>query len=202
MPSAPLGAGDFRSWLACREMVARRRAAGGGRTPSYSFAELARLLGVSERTARATAGRLAAAGLLDWSASAIALPDPPAGAVGPPVDCIGGGRGSVAIPRRVLRLLAGGARPSLIAATLGVLLRCLSRRKGGFDGRGRVKSSWVARAFGVDGRRVKAARAELVAIGWIEPEASGQRAMNRWGRPYRVALGWGGPGAGAGGRGG
>ena len=88
----------------------------------------------------------------------------------------------------------GGGRPALIAAAIGVLLRCLSRRKGGFDGRGRVKASWIAKAFGVDARAVKAARKELVALGWIAPVPSGQLAENRWGRAYRIDLAWAAPG--------
>ena len=39
-------------------------------------------------------------------------------------------------------------------------------------------------------RQVKAARRELVALGWIAPEPSDQWAMNRWGRAYRIDLGW------------
>ena len=74
-------------------------------------------------------------------------------------DTIGRGRGSLAIPRRILRFLAHGARPAMIATALGILLRCLSRRRAGFDGRGRVKAAWIARVFGVDPRRVKRPRA-------------------------------------------
>jgi hypothetical protein len=73
---------------------------------------------------------------------------------------------------------------------LGILLRCLSRREGGFDGRGRVKASWIARVFGVDLGRVKLARVELVELGWIEPQPSDQWAMNRWGKAYRIDLAW------------
>jgi len=187
--SAPLGVGDFRAWLACREMKARRFALDDDRAPTYTAAELARLCGISDKRARASVNRLVDAGLLEWSDSAIGFPDHALEDEGL-VDSIGGGRGSVAIPRRMLRLLAGGARPALIATALGILLRCLSRRRAGFDGRGRVKASWIARAFGVDLRRVKAARAELVTLGWIDPEPSDQRAENRWGRAYRIDLGW------------
>jgi hypothetical protein len=154
----PLGIGDFRTWLACHELVARRCRIHEtrDRSPSYHVAELARLLDVTERRARASVR----------------------------------GQGSVAIPRRMLRFLAAGARPALIAAVFGLLLRCLSRRKGGFDGWGRVKASWIARVFGVDLRRVKAARRELVELGWIEPEPADQRSERRWGRPYRINLAW------------
>ena len=188
-----LGIGAFRAYLAAREMVARRRAIGEGRAPAYSAAELARLLGLTERRARALVRHLVAAGLVSWADDAIAFPDPPEVSEGEPLDAIGGGRGDLAIPRRMLRFLARGATAATIATALGVLLRCLSRRRQGFDGRGRVKASWIAGTFGVDLRRVKASRAGLVALGWIVPEPGDQWSANRWGRAFRVALDWRAP---------
>jgi hypothetical protein len=186
---APLGTGDFRAWLAAHEMVARRCVANRDRSPIYTFAELARLTGVGQRAARTSVRRLQVAGLIEWSDQAIAFPEPPF----PPVgldDTIGGGKGDVAIPRRMLKLLVDGARPALIAVALAIVLRCLSRRRGGFDGRGRVKASWVSATFGIDLSRVKIARAELVELGWIKPEPTDQWAMNRWGKAYTINLDW------------
>jgi hypothetical protein len=191
--SATLGIGDFRAWLACHEIVARRCAANRDRSPTYAIAELARLLGVSERSARASLRRLGAAGLIEWSPDSIRFPEPPTRPAGLD-NTIGGGKGSVAIPRRMLKFLVEGARVSLIAVALAVLLRCLSRRRGGWDGWGRVKASWIARAFDVDLGRVKLARAELVQLGWIAPESSEQWTMNRYGKAYRIDLGWNRPG--------
>jgi hypothetical protein len=198
----PLGIGDFRAWLACRELEARRcavEAAGPGVpfkgvpskvVPSYRVAELAKLLGVTEKRARASVRRLVEGGLIEWSDSAIGFPDPRVEQADDLDNTIGRGRGDLAIPRRMLRFLIAGARPALIATVLGLLFRCLSRRKAGFDGRGRVKASWIARVFAMDLRRIKAARRELVALGWIEPESSSQSAENRWGRAYRIDLAW------------
>jgi hypothetical protein len=191
--AAPLGIGEFRAWLACREIKARRCLAEEGRVQTYSCAELAKLLGIAEKRARASVKRLVAAGLLQWSEHAIGFPDPPDDFDPGLDDSIGRGRGSLAIPRRILRLLAAGARPALIATVLGFLLRCLSRRRGGFDGRGRVKSSWIARVFGVDLRRVKQARRQLIELGWIEPEPSGQTTENRHGRAFHIDLAWEAP---------
>jgi hypothetical protein len=165
-----------------------------GRTPSFTSAELARLLGVAERRACASVRRLGDDGLLIWSPTAIAFPGPPDGPDdGHLADTIGRGRGDLVVPRRLLRFLARGARPALIAAAIGLLLRCLSRRRGGFDGRGRAKASWIARTFDVDIRAIKAARRELIALGWIAHEPSTQAAENRWGRAYRIDLAWAGP---------
>ena len=198
----PLGLGDFRAWLACHELVARRGRIEGDRAPVYDHSELAKVLGVSPRRAKASVRRLVGSALLLWSDSAIGFPEPdPAPAepaVGAFADSIGSAKGDLAIPRRLLRFLVEGARPALLATALGALFRCLSRRKGGFDGWGRLKASWVARAFGVGLRAVKAARLELVEIGWLAPEASSQVAMNRHGRAYRIDLAWLRPGLGDG----
>ena len=191
----PLGPADFRAYLACREILGRRANAGQGRGPRFDHLELAGLLGVSPRAARASVGRLTRAGLIRWSADAIAFPGPPADgpAPSPAIDAIGGGLGKIAIPRRLLRYLAKGASPAVLATAISALFRCLSRRKAGFDGRGRFKASWVARAFGLDIRSVKAARRRLIDLGWLAPEVSGQLSENRWGRAYRIDLGWAPP---------
>jgi hypothetical protein len=186
----PLGVGDFRAWLAMREMVARRQAMPDGREAAYGLDELANLLSVTRKRAGASVRRLEAAGLIEWSDSAIVFYDQLLEDEELLEDTIGRGKGSVAIPRRILRYLVAGARPAIIATALGVLLRCLSRRKGGWDGRGRVKSSWIARTFGVSIPAVKIARRELAKLGWITPEPSDQRAENRWGRAFRIDLGW------------
>ena len=200
--SRPLGIGDFRTLLAAREMVARRscsrairhgavgRISSGGREAAYGIVELARLLGVTPKRAGASVRRLEVASLIEWSDSAIGFPDHLFGDEERVADTIGRGRGSVAIPRRMLRFMAGGSRPALIATALGVLLRCLSRRKDGWSGRGRVKAGWIARTFAISIRQAKAARAELVDLRWIEAEDSDQWTMNRWGRAYRIELGW------------
>jgi len=193
----PLGVADFRTWLACREMVARRCTCKDGRPPAYGFAELSRLTGVTEKRGRASVRRLVAAGLLTWSVGVIAFPETGSrsgsgmDAGGEALnDTIGGGKGSVAVPRRILRLMAGGARPALIATALAVLLRCLARGRGGFRSRGRLKASWIARVFDVDLRRVKQARKEWIDLGWIIPEQTDRWAENAWGRTFHIELAW------------
>lgn len=192
-----LGTGEFRAWLACIEMVERRGFARHGAQPAYGFDELAKLLGVTRPRARLLVRDLVAAGLLTWSQSAISFPPPPPlpdDLLGPFADTIGRGKGQLAIPRVLLRHLAGGATPARIAVALAALFRCLSCRGGLPDGRGRFKASWIATAFRVGRRQVVAARAGLVELGWLLPEGDNrQLAMNRWGRAYRINLCWKSP---------
>ena len=92
---------------------------------------------------------------------------------------------------RAPRFLARGAGLALIATALAMLLRCLSRRRATASTAGRLKASWVAEAFVLSLRQVKAARKGLIELGWIEPEDAGQWALNCWGclpdRPRLVA---------------
>jgi hypothetical protein len=189
-----IGIGEFRAWLACHEMVKRRGFAPEGTQPTYGFAELATLLGVTQPRARLLVHALVTAGLLTWSESAITFPDPPPlpdDLFGPFADTIGRGKGSIAVPRPLLRFLVKGACTARIAVSLAALFRCLSCRGGLPDGWGRLKSSWIARAFRVGQRQVVAARNELVELGWLIPEGDNrQHAMNRWGRAYRIDLRW------------
>ena len=186
------GVGEFRAWLACWEIQARRQ---GRPATSLRTSELARLLGVTPRTARSIATRLQRDGWLDPSGVLVLRTNDPA--VGHRfTDSIGKGQGSLIIPRRVLRYLAAGASRATIATVLGILLRCLSRHRNGFESRGRIKASWIALAFGLDLRRIKAARTELERLDWIQAEPGLQRIENRHGRAYRINLAWTPPGAG------
>lgn len=191
-----IGIGEFRAYLASIEMVKRRTFARDGAQPAYGFAEMARLLGVTQPRACLLVQNLVAAGLLTWSQSAItfpALPTLPDDLLGPFADSIGRGKGQLVIPRTLLRFLARRATPAMIAVAIGALLRCLSCRKGRPDGWGRFKASWIARAFRVSERQVVAARNQLAELGWLISDGDGnnrQRAMNRWGRAYRVNLCW------------
>ncbi len=191
-----IGIGEFRAWLASIEMVKRRTFARHGTQPAYGFTELASLLDLTQQRARLLIHNLVAAGLLTWSESTITFPTLPAlpdDLLGPFADSIGRGKGQLVIPRTLLRFLARRATPAMIAVAIGALLRCLSCRKGRPDGWGRFKASWIARAFRVSERQVVAARNQLVELGWLIIDADAnnrQRAMNRWGRAYRVNLCW------------
>jgi hypothetical protein len=188
---------DLRVWFAAWEMRARRC-----RTPSplprrFGLDELRRLTGLSPKRLKASLRRLEAAGLLAWSESAIGFPGSPEAVPFADrdgfrrfLDRIPNHRRLVPVPRRILRLLAGGARPALIATILGHLFRCLYLKGGKCLPVGRVKASWIADTFGIALRRVKQARQELIALGWLVPLESRQWALNRWGALIRINLDW------------
>ena len=129
-----------------------------------------------------------------WSGPthAIAFPEPPSrpstpGSTTPSAAAAG----SLAIPRRILRYLADGARPALIATALGVLLRCLSRR------REASTAGAGSRPPGSPGPSAStSAGSRRPAASWSpsagsRPRPTDQWAMNRWGRAYRIDLAWG-----------
>jgi hypothetical protein len=193
---------DLRVWFAAWEMRARRCRRPAPLPGRFGLEELGRLTGLSARRLVDALRRLEAARLLNWSQSAVEFPALP-GTVPLPdrvafarfFDQIPNHGRRVPMPRRTLRLLAGGARPALIATILGHLLRCLYLRQGKCSARGRVKASWIADTFGVGLRRVKEARRQLITMGWLIPLAADQWTLNRWGAHVRINLDWSRTGA-------
>jgi hypothetical protein len=188
---------DLRVWFAAWEMKARRCRRPSPLPCRFGLAELRGLTGLSPKRLKQSLRRLEAARLLAWSASAIGFPASPESVpLGDRagfrrfLDAIPNHRRLVPVPRRTLRLLAGGARPGLIAAILGHLVRCLYLKGGTCSARGRVKASWIADTFGVSLRRVKQARQELIAMGWLIPLEARQWALNRWGSHVCINLAW------------
>jgi hypothetical protein len=188
---------DLRVWFAAHEMDARRCRLAEAVPRKFHAEELRRITGLSPRQLRGSIRRLQDAKLLIWSEAALAFPnDPDDLPVAHKAEFraflarIPNSNRKVPVPRRILRLLAGGARPALIATILGHLLRGLYLKDGECRPRGRVKASWIAHVFGVDLRRVKQARQELIARGWIIPLAADQWALNRWGAHFRINLDW------------
>jgi hypothetical protein len=198
---------DLRVWFAAWEMRARRCRLPSPLPRRFGLDELARLTGLAPRRLGAAIRRLEAARLLSWSESAVAFP-----LVAEALTILDGDGfrrffdripnhdRKVPVPRRILRLLAGGCRPALIATILGHLLRCLYSKGGQCLAIGRVKASWIAEVFGVALRRVKEARRELIAIGWLIPLPSPQWALNRWGALVRIELAWSRAGGGPAGK--
>ena len=183
---------DLRAWFACQEANARRSNGKGGEAPQFVLDEIRGLTGVPVSKLRGSIGRLEAAGLLAWSESALAFGDGHDLGEGFAAFLAGlpNNARRVPVPRRILRLIAGGSRPALIACILGHLLRCLYYRKGSVEPQGRCKASWIAQAFGVSLRRVKEARSELLCLGWLISADAPQWQLNRWGAWVSINLDW------------
>src|SRR5512135_974523 len=98
----------------------------------------------------------------------------------------------VPVPRRIVRLIAGGARRTLIATILGHLIRCLFYKHGLCQPKGCVKASWIADVFGISERAVKEQRQHLVALGWLLPQKTPQPTLNVHGLWLAINLAWDG----------
>lgn len=188
---------DLRVWFAFHEMDARRCLVEHPLIGKFTTHEARKLTGLSAKRIKDSLRRLQDARLVEWTPSGLSFPD---SAGDSPVtktldfqtflDGIPNPNRKVPVPRRTLRLLAGGARPALIATVLGHLIRGLYLKQGKCLGRGRVKASWIAEIFGIGLRRVKEARSDLIAMGWIIPLEADQWALNRWGAHYWINLEW------------
>ena len=188
---------DLRVWFATHEAAARRCGVEKDSPRRFNLEELRKLTGLSLKRLKESVKRLQAARLLNWSETALAFPGsldewPVDGQADfrAFLDQIPNRERKVPVPRRTLRLLAGGGRPALIATVVGHLIRGLYLKSGKCLSRGRVKASWIAAVFGVGLRRVKHARQELIAGRWLIPLGADQWALNRWGAHFRINLEW------------
>ncbi len=172
---------DFRAWLACFELRARRgQLDTSRRRPTFTPEELGRLVGCPQaRLVRASARRLEACGLAGLRAHRLTLRDGKREA--------GMGR-LVPIPRRLLRLLCEPHSKAFIATVLGHVLRCLFYRRGVIISGGYCKASELAEAFGISERAVRDNRQLLLARGLVTAFDADQRRLNRLGLPARFNL--------------
>ncbi|QDV90741.1 hypothetical protein RAS2_18240 [Phycisphaerae bacterium RAS2] len=186
---------DLRVWFACLELVARRCVATKGIRPKYRIDEIRSLVGgAGGEHLRHAVRRLEKSRLVIWGESCITVPKCDDSLVDPDYDrmCehVANHRRLVPVPRRIVRLIAGGARRVVIATILGHLLRCLYYRNGRCEPEGSCKASWITEVFGVSLRNVKSARQHLVSIGWLLPVVCGQTYLNRFGQRMRINLEW------------
>lgn len=192
---------DLRVYFACHLVVAARCRTMLGRVPSFTHAELAKRTGVGEKSTRASLRRLERAGLLTWSESGItfsASPDALAcsdlSGFWAMFERLPNRKRLVPVPRRILRLIANGASPSLIATVIGHLIRCLYYWPDeGCRSHGSCKSSWIASVFGISLRGAKSARKVLVELGWLVRKKAPQWRMNRNGLQVEINLDWQNP---------
>src|SRR5262245_45324470 len=172
---------DVRVWFAAQELLARRCQRRPERQPTYTYDELARVVGRAGDIS-ASLERLQACGLLTWDPHVItfnlSLPEQVLSELETMLARITNHRRQVPVPRRLLRFLAGGCARVFIATVLGHLFRCLYYRDGQCQPEGLCKASWIAEVFGVSERAVKTARRRLEAIGFLQRTETTQWVLN------------------------
>lgn len=192
---------DLRCWFACHELLARRCRKAAETPVTYTLDELHRLVGgKGGEHLRAALRRLERARLITWNDHDIRFAESPDELRAPNLDGFwtmlnrGGLKNRrVPVPRRTIRLLAGGAAKVTTATILGHLLRCCFYRRGGYSAVGCCKASWIAAVFEVDLRGVKRARRQLAKIGWLTVLDSEAWHRQRWGGRVAVNLAWSRP---------
>jgi hypothetical protein len=177
-----IGLRDFRVWLACHELRARRCVVGDSRVPNYTLEELGTLVGsVGGEHLRRSLRALEREHIVTFDGRSIDL--------SPGLER--GRRGRlIPVPRPVLRHLCRATGRAYLATALGHLLRCMFYRTGQCLSGGWCKSSWVADTFGVAIRAVKEARQKLVRLGILLLAHADQLRLNRFGKPVLVSLEW------------
>jgi hypothetical protein len=193
-----MGLKELRVYFALIEMKARRCRLDDGQTPEFAIEELRKLVGgAGGETLRESLRRLNRVGLVrNLSKETIELATDldeltfDTTPVREALDKIPHHERLVPVPRRVIRLIAGGARRTLIATTLGHMIRCLFYRGGKVHPSGVVKASWVADVFGVSERQVHLQRQHLIELGILVRLDTPQRVLNRHGQWFAFDLDW------------
>lgn len=212
-----IGPFEFRLWWAAVELKTRREAAANDRDARHrkvpsdfgNYSEWAGLIGSGggEKKARRGLRKLKRLGLLTCTKSSIQLIESPdelrcenLSGYWELVQRVGlaAKRGQpLPVPRTAVRLLAGGVGRGVAATMLGVLLRCVRRRK--LNGQwmcvsgGLVSASFIADVFGVGDATVKHAFKHLQGLRWIERLETPQWVQQRHGARTVVNLSWSRP---------
>ena len=190
---------ELRIYFALAEMKSRRCGARDDVAPEFAPLELRFLVG-GVGGEREAVSKLIAVGLLrEVSKTNIEFATDPSElrflpeTLDATLDLISHPDRRVPVPRRIIRLIASGARRTLIATILGHLIRCLFYKRGECHPKGCCKASWIAEVFGVCERTVKRQRKHLVELGWLLPQKTCQRTLNTHGVWLAINLAWNGP---------
>ena len=194
---AEIGLKELRVYFALAEMKSRRcGCTDDDPPPEFTPLEIRRLVGGAGGE-REAVNKLLAVGLLrEVSKTSIEFATDPgelrfeSETLEATLDLIPNNDRRVPVPRRIVRLIAGGARRTLIATILGHLIRCIFYKRGMCHPKGCVKASWIAEVFGVSERRVHGQRRHLVALGWLLPQKTSQRTLNGHGLWVTINLAW------------
>ncbi len=189
----------FRAFIGSFELLAIREAAERSNAKSqmngqrrFLRSELAHLLQAKEGTTLSRELRsLNATGLLTFSESAIETCPARSGNL---LALLGsrGGKRLIPVPRQVLKYLAQCTRPAVAKTVVAYLLRGLALEKSGkIRSAGTVKISWICKLCRISERAARAARAELIRLGWITKDTgSFQRKLNRDGAYFVIDAAW------------
>ena len=187
---------ELRIYFALAEMKSRRCGARDDVPPEFAPLELRFLVG-GVGGEREAVSKLIAVGLLrEVSTTSIEFATEPSElrflpeTLDATLDLISHPDRRVPVPRRIIRLIASGARRTLIATILGHLIRCLFYKHGECHPKGCCKASWIALVFGVCERTVKRQRKHLVELGWLLPQKTCQRTLNTHGVWLAINLAW------------
>src|SRR5512135_1354036 len=196
---AEIGLKELRVYFALAEMKSRRCGSkDGDPPPEFGPEELRRLVGGAGGEREAVQKLLAVGLLRTVSTTNIEFATDPSELRFEPKTLddtlarIPNRDRRVPVPRRIVRLIAGGARRTLIATILGHLIRCLFYKHGLCQPKGCVKASWIAQVFGISERAVKEQRQHLIALGWLLPQKTPQRTLNSHGLWLTINLAWDG----------
>lgn len=191
---------DVRTYLSALEVRHRRNFLSEGRRGRYALREIEGLVGkVGELKLRASIARLERAGLMTWTGDGPQFYGPldglcqeSAARARAMFALMPKGRRFMPLPRRCLRLMAGGVKRSVLASMFGHLLRCVHHSKAeGWNGVGACKASWLSETFGISLSSARAARSHLIEeLGWLSPVEAPQWYMNRYGGKFKVNLRW------------
>lgn len=188
----------FRAYVAGHELIARREAAErvhARKSPQRRFltSELAAVMDEGSASLSRELRALARAGLMTFTESTLAL-SPDAAQSVELLKLLGsrGGDRLVPVPRQVLKFLARCSRPALAKTVVAYLLRGLAlSRTGELQAAGTVKVSWICKLGNISERAARAARAELIRLGWITRDTgSVQRKLNRDGAYFVINTRW------------
>lgn len=201
---------DFRVWFGAQLEVARRCRLKKDAPRHFKVADLRAHVGaVGECSVRASLRRLERIGLLRWREDGISFVSSVRSILVDDVSTleelineVGTPRRPVALPRRLVKLLAKGQvcdrtgahhqlSKARLATLLAHLIRCVHWKKSrGITNEGLCKVSWVVEVFGVCRRAVIAARLFLERLGWMRRHHRPQQFLNRYGSSIEVNLEW------------
>lgn len=185
--------------IAVREGAKRSAKSNGRKSPDlchYKPEELCRITGLEVNSIRRELRKLEAEGLIVWRERSVLIPTaelPGNETLLKELSCKRSSRRPVPVPRVLLRFIARTPKMALATTAIAYAVRGLSidRYDSSIRSSGTVKSSWIAEAFGLSIRSVKASRKVLIDLRFIERDTgSFQRKLNRDGAYFKINLAW------------